>query len=36
VKVRETFGCTLEELQALMPVPLTAAAGILAGTGTRS
>ncbi len=26
VQVRETFGCTLEELRALVPVPLTAAA----------
>lgn len=25
VSVRETFGCTLEELQALVPVPLKAA-----------
>ena len=24
VQVRETFGCTLEELQELVPVPLTA------------
>jgi 3-oxoacid CoA-transferase A subunit/3-oxoacid CoA-transferase B subunit len=28
VRVRETFGCTLEELQALMPVPLTAAPAV--------
>ena len=26
VRVRETFGCTLEELQELVPVPLKAAA----------
>jgi 3-oxoadipate CoA-transferase beta subunit len=25
VQVRETFGCTLEELQDMVPVPLTAA-----------
>lgn len=28
VTVRETFGCTLEELQALVPVPLTAAPAV--------
>jgi 3-oxoadipate CoA-transferase beta subunit len=25
VRVRETFGCTLEELQAMVPMPLRAA-----------
>jgi 3-oxoadipate CoA-transferase beta subunit len=28
VRVRETFGCTLEELQAMVPVPLTAAPAV--------
>lgn len=29
VRVRETFGFTLEELQALVPVPLTASKRLL-------
>jgi 3-oxoadipate CoA-transferase beta subunit len=26
--VRETFGCTLEELQAMVPMPLKAASAV--------
>jgi 3-oxoadipate CoA-transferase beta subunit len=29
VTVRETFGCTFEELQALVPVPLKAAGAVV-------
>jgi 3-oxoadipate CoA-transferase, beta subunit len=36
VTVRETFGCTLEELQDLVPVPLKAAASEGLGSETSA